>query len=379
MAHKIDTPNAVAVMPEAAAAGTPGWFDDTNPLAITELDADWHNMVQASVTVPVTDHGVALDKANVNQMAEVLSGVHGIVTDVRSNLATTGASTTSKRVASAVLDAKVDGDYSQCNAGADQTAHGDCSQCNAGWDQTANGVYSQCNAGADQIADGECSQCNAGAVQTANGHCSQCNAGLQQYNFGARASVIGGKYFENIDDNCVCGGYGTSAPADFGDGQTNKNIKWKLHNDTGKAEFAGDVQVEGKIKNAAGADVTFDDGIDVEGAVTAQGGLKIATEATSAAWDTDHWEVTLASRAALITIDFSAHNLASGGSVTLDIAAAGVSTYARCYGVFDNMGGPPPLITQLARAGSVSLTLWNVGVAAITTSTILYVDIIDRA
>ena len=365
----------VAVLPAPTGnTHAAGYFD-----VGTTVDHEQMNMMQEAIVRPLEDGGVTPDTDNYDQFAVLLSGVHGIVTDVRSNLATTGASTYSKRAASAVLNAFADGDYSQCNAGVSQAANGDYSQCNAGVYQHAGGDCSQCNAGTDQTAHGFCSQCNAGKDQTADGNYSQCNAGMYQINFGEYASVIGGKYFENIDNNCVCGGYGAAAPANHGDGLTNKNIKWKLHNDTGNAEFAGDVQVEGKIKNAAGADVTFDDGIDVEGAVTAQGGLKITHETTSAAWDTDHWEATLARRAASITIDFSAHNLASGGSVTLDIAAAGVSTYARCYGVFDNMGGPPPLITQFARAGSVSLTLWNVGVAAITTSAVLCVDIIDRA
>jgi hypothetical protein len=106
--------------------------------------------------------------------------------------------------------------------------------------------------------------------QHADGFCSQCNAGSEQYNFGSRASIVGGQYVENVDDNCVCGGYGTSAPADFGDGQTNKNIKWKLHNDTGNAEFAG------KIANVTpGSDVVFDDGVEVEGDLTVGGELDL--------------------------------------------------------------------------------------------------------
>lgn len=73
MAHKIDTPNAVETMPVAAAAGTGGWFADNNPLAITELDADWCNMVQGELMNIVTAFGGTLNKAQVNQIATVLT------------------------------------------------------------------------------------------------------------------------------------------------------------------------------------------------------------------------------------------------------------------------------------------------------------------
>lgn len=73
MAHKIDTPNAVASMPVAAAAATPGWFADNNPLSITDLDADWCNMVQGELTNIVTAFGGTLTKGVVNQIATALT------------------------------------------------------------------------------------------------------------------------------------------------------------------------------------------------------------------------------------------------------------------------------------------------------------------
>ena len=241
----------VAVRPApSGSTHAAGYFDDG-----TTVEAEWMNGVQDSLVIPLEDGGITPDTDDYEQFATLLSGVHGIVTDVRSDLATTGASTYSKRVASAALNA---------------IANGTCSQCNAGMFQTANGDYSQCNAGVSQTADGLYSQCNAGAFQTANGDFSQCSAGERQNNSGRHASVIGGKFFENIDDNCVCGGYGTSAPANFGDGLTNKNVKWKLHNNTGNAEFAG------KIANVTpGSDVVFDDGVEVEGDLTVGGELDL--------------------------------------------------------------------------------------------------------
>jgi hypothetical protein len=277
MAHKIDTATAVTTRPVAAAAGTPGWFTDADPLNPTHLDADWCNSQQAAVTTTVEDSGESLDKADINQFSRIVSGVHGIVTDVRSDLATTGASTPSKRAASAVTDAIADRNYSQCNAGSNQTAHG---------------TY------------------------------SQCNAGEYQHNSGERASLIGGKYCENIDDDCVCGGFGSSAPAGFRDGLTNKNVKWKVHNDSGNAEFEGDVTVGGEIKGEGTDPLAIGSSVEV----------LFEDETASVDWATsaaDHEAASLLisyTDAPIIEItvtvansDSSAHDIEMGSSLLLDI------------------------------------------------------------
>jgi len=140
------------------------------------------------------------------------------------------------------------------------------------------GGGSNTNSGFESASLGGYSNANSGNYSASTGGANSCNSG-------ARASVHGGQYYENIDDNCVCGGYGAAAPADFGDGRTNKNIKWKLHNDTGNAEFVGDVQVEGKLKNAASADVVFDDGVEVEADLTVGGNLNLVIDEDSGTCD----------------------------------------------------------------------------------------------
>lgn len=72
MAHQIDTPNAVVAMPAAGAVCTPGWFKDTDPAAITRLDADWCNMVQGELANIVTGFGGSLVKGTVNQISTAL-------------------------------------------------------------------------------------------------------------------------------------------------------------------------------------------------------------------------------------------------------------------------------------------------------------------
>lgn len=73
MAHKIDTETAVEVMPVAAAAGTPGWFTDADPLNPTHLDADFCNMVQGELTNIVLAFGGSLTKGVVDQIATALT------------------------------------------------------------------------------------------------------------------------------------------------------------------------------------------------------------------------------------------------------------------------------------------------------------------
>ena len=140
----------VAVRPApSGSTHAAGYFDDG-----TTVEAEFLNGVMDSLVVPLEDGGITPDTDDYEQFAKLLSGVHGIVTDVRSDLATTGASTHSKRVASAAVNAIADGTYSQCNAGWSQTVHGTYSQCNAGMNQTAYGNSSHFNAGHNQTSDG---------------------------------------------------------------------------------------------------------------------------------------------------------------------------------------------------------------------------------
>lgn len=71
--HQIDTTNAAAAMPVPAAAATAGWFQDTNPLAITSLSADWGNAVQGELKYAIEAFGVTLDKTKVNQLGDALT------------------------------------------------------------------------------------------------------------------------------------------------------------------------------------------------------------------------------------------------------------------------------------------------------------------
>lgn len=293
MPNRVTTADRLAVMPAPiAAAATPGY---NGPL--TEISYEQVNGLQEAVCVPLEDGGVTLDKDNYTQFATLLSGVHGTISSIRTALATVATSTVSKQAASAVANAVCSGSYSQCNAGRDQTASGFqtqcnagnlqvassvCSQCNAGQFQTVSGQDSQCNAGVHQAVNGNFSQCNAGQFQTASGDNCQCSAGLYQCNSGTRASVIGGQYYELVDDNCIASGYGTSAPANHGDGLTNKNLSHYLNAQTGEARHKGTVNIGGNVDAGTGATIVL---AGATGDITATGDLTVGGEIKGAGTD----------------------------------------------------------------------------------------------
>lgn len=87
--QRIDVASATAMLPTPAAAGTPGYFTDGDPVggqAATVLPADFVNMLQEELMAPVLAAGLTPSKTNRSQVLAALTALLGIV----GNLASTG-------------------------------------------------------------------------------------------------------------------------------------------------------------------------------------------------------------------------------------------------------------------------------------------------
>jgi len=191
-------------MPVAGAAGTPGWFADTNPAAITRLDADWFNMVQGELTNLVTGMGGTLTKGVVDQLATLIVDrltVHGNFS----------ASVVAGDATDYVEMSKLFG--FECFVAGVKTAWLDRSGSASFVDTTIKGVLE--------------------AFSLFKAYGKICNA--------AGADVV------------------------FDDG----------------IDVEGNAQVRGKVKNAAGADVVFDDGVEVEAGLKVGGKITVKNAAVS--------------------------------------------------------------------------------------------------
>jgi len=329
--------DSVAVRPApSGSTHAAGYFDDG-----TTVEAEWMNGVQDSLVIPLEDGGITPDTDDYEQFATLLSGVHGIVSSVRTTLATLAVTTKSKQAAiaaesalcsaidNAVIAGKtqaVTGNYCAAIAGQGQSVGaGTHSAAVAGTSQTVTGGACAALAGVTQTVTGSSCAAIAGTEQTVGNGDALAAGGNHQITSGGACAVLGGQYYENIDDYCVAGGYGAAAPANFGDGLTNKNITWKLHDDTGNAEFAG------KIANVTpGSDVVFDDGVEVEGDLTVGGELDlhvIDLGDLTCDWDTTGTDTEKSAVGVALTYD-TAHAVAyfdltinntSGGVVDLNL------------------------------------------------------------
>jgi len=363
----------VAVRPAPTGATHAAGYFETG----TTVDAEWLNGVQEEICNAIEDHGLTLDTDDYEQNAVMLSGVHAITSEKRhAEIATTGVTSVATKAAINVSNAivsgnravaigggyqNVSGEWAGSYGGGNHIVSGEDAVCVGGDGCTASGLDSGNLAGWNNVASGQdavnCGGANgisSGDYSGAIASTSHKNTGENSLSIGCHATrnsgvdavVAGGKHFENIDDFCVCGGYGASNPANFGDGLTNKNVKWKLHNDTGNAEFVGDIEVQGKIKNAAGADVVFDDGITVEGdasidgAATVGGRLTIEAQTSFSAGDDSgvvDWNssakffetdamASVADRSVyhcgviISNSDSNSHDIETGSSIYLDFA-----------------------------------------------------------
>lgn len=79
--HQIDNAYAVASAPTVPAPGTKGWFTEGNPPVTppTPVPDWWLNMVQAELVAILTMAGVAQDKADNGQIADILRGALALV------------------------------------------------------------------------------------------------------------------------------------------------------------------------------------------------------------------------------------------------------------------------------------------------------------
>jgi hypothetical protein len=289
--HAVDN---VAVLPAPAPAGTPGYYGPG-----TTVNHEDMNGFKEALCVPLEDGGVTLDKDNYTQFATLLSGVHGIVSSVRTNLATTGASTYDKKAAMAVEGAVCTGidtaaiagktqtvsqNYSAAIAGQSQTIGATHSIALAGTSQTVNGATSAAVAGTGQTVTGNQAAAIAGVAQNVKNAQSSAMAGNNQIITSGAASVISGQYYELVDNYCIASGYGTSAPANHGDGLTNKNLSHYLNAQTGEVRHLGDLKIGGNVNDGTGylfkaeatTGLTYQPKLKKTSAVTINGGVSAA-------------------------------------------------------------------------------------------------------
>lgn len=77
--HRIDVPSASTSLPAPRAYGTPGYFQEGNPLTgvdATIVDEDWTNAVQEELVAIVLAAGMSLDKTN---RAQVLAAIRSLI------------------------------------------------------------------------------------------------------------------------------------------------------------------------------------------------------------------------------------------------------------------------------------------------------------
>ena len=318
----------VAVRPApTGATHAPGYYAP----GTTVLHEDM-NMMLDGFCIPLEDGGVVLDTDNYEQFATLLGGVHAIASNIRSDLETTGVTTVATQGAVACANTICSGArsfagggknnvnsqaYAASLGGLDNTNSSGASASLGGEANTNSKLYSASVGGNVNTNDGQSSASLGGTHNFTTGDRSASIGGYTSYNSGDRAVNCASQYAENIDDNCAFGGYGASAPANHGDGLTNKNIKWKLHNDTGNAEFSGEV--------------------------TATGGLSTVTPSKFvAAYDlTDmRWEVTIDAIGGIIEIPFDSSFPLDGAILKMTNSKFGSGSRMYCQPV------APPTLTQ---------------------------------
>jgi hypothetical protein len=89
--HRIDVPSAATSLATPSAYGTPGYFQEGNPLTgvdATIVDEDWTNAVQEELVAIVLAAGIALDKTN---RAQVLAAIRSLIGAIPHGLQTIGA------------------------------------------------------------------------------------------------------------------------------------------------------------------------------------------------------------------------------------------------------------------------------------------------
>ncbi|MEJ0019707.1 MAG: glycine-rich domain-containing protein [Acetobacteraceae bacterium] len=77
--HRIDVPSASTSLPAPRAYGTPGYFQEGNPLTsvdATIVDEDWANAMQEELVAIVLAAGMSLDKTN---RAQVLAAIRSLI------------------------------------------------------------------------------------------------------------------------------------------------------------------------------------------------------------------------------------------------------------------------------------------------------------
>ena len=98
--HRIDVPSASTSLPAPRAYGTPGYFQEGNPLTgvdATIVDEDWTNAVQEELVAIVLAAGMSLDKTN---RAQVLAAIRSLIAASHGLMAFWGLATSRCRPAS---------------------------------------------------------------------------------------------------------------------------------------------------------------------------------------------------------------------------------------------------------------------------------------
>jgi len=147
----------------------------------------------------------------------------------------------------------------------------------------------------------------------------------------------------------------------------------------------GNLEVRGKVKNADGADVVFDDGVTVEGKTTASGGLAtVAPAAVAASWDSDAdaFTGTLNAVGGAINVIADVTNPIPGNSFEdVLITNSKVATTSRIHATMTYQSGEEPvIITEVeSLAGSVRVRLRKLGTGDVTGAVGFHFDVINPA
>jgi hypothetical protein len=309
MPNRVTTADRLAVIPAPiAAAATPGY---NGPL--TEISYEQINGLQEAFCVPLEDGGVTLDKDNYTQFATLLSGVHGIVSNVRGGFDSfTVASTHAKKVLLAATNCTASGNGSVV--------------CGA----------ENISLGTNCLAFGE--KCGQGGVGSIVGgyHVSSTGSG----------AALFGREAELVDSHVLAIGY--SAAPIIPAGAANQGIAHYLNAQTGEARHKGTVNIGGNVDAGTGATIVLD---GATGDVTVSGEIKgagtdplaigsavemlVDTSATGTVdWATAAAEIEAALVAIIVTdvpfveialtlsnSDSSTHDIEMGSSILLDIAS----------------------------------------------------------
>ncbi len=211
--YRIDTANAAVAMPAPLGAGVMGYFQDTGP--VTDLSADWFNMIQEELVYCLTMRGGTLDKADYHQLwDEVLLAEQAIKSDAADTTAVTTdvtcvvmASNTSRAVgANAAVVASsgasvASGAVSAVVGAGTGVASGITSAVVGGGFNTASGARAVVIGGTTNTASG-----NNSAVIASDGSGTLCEAS------GLQSAVVAS------EDDCEASGVDSLVAACDGDG-----------------------------------------------------------------------------------------------------------------------------------------------------------------